>query len=129
MENICLDTDIIIDFLRNKPYAVEYIEAHRQDNLCTTIINLFELYHGAKISLKSKENLQLISNFQKSLTILNFSLLSIDIISEFSAFLKKKGTMVDHCDLFIGALAFEYGCVLRTNNVKDFSKIQGLKIC
>ncbi|MBI3032287.1 type II toxin-antitoxin system VapC family toxin [Candidatus Woesearchaeota archaeon] len=129
MENICLDTDVLVDFLRNKFYAVDYIDSNRHHNLCTTIVNLFELYHGAKISAKQQENLEKIKILEKNITILNFSALSVEIVSDFSSFLKKKGTVIDTKDLFIGALAFEHKCTLKTNNIKHFNQIPGLNIC
>ena len=58
MENkICIDTDILVDFLRNEEKAVEFIKEHEERNeLATTHINLFELYYGAYKSNKKTEN-------------------------------------------------------------------------
>ena len=49
MENsICLDTNILVDLLRNKSDAVKWVEENESNNiLATTIINVFELYSGA----------------------------------------------------------------------------------
>ena len=48
MECKCLDSDILIDFLRGKEKAVKYIESIRESSrIVTTVINVFELYYGA----------------------------------------------------------------------------------
>ena len=55
-----IDTDILIDFLRNKKEAVLFV-THLEDKkalLSTTAINAFELYYGAHKSRQSAQTLQ-----------------------------------------------------------------------
>lgn len=45
---IVIDTDILIDLLRNKTYAIRKIkELKKNEELATTDINAFEIYFGA----------------------------------------------------------------------------------
>ena len=58
MEIICIDTDILIDHLRNRREAVEEIERLEMEGfqLSTTVINSFELYYGAYKTKKKEKN-------------------------------------------------------------------------
>ncbi len=129
MENICLDTDFLVDFLRNKKEAVEYIENNQvSNNLATTYINLFEVYHGVMLSKLVEQNLIVLENLQEKLTILNLSKDSVKIAGSILAELTKKGDMIDFKDLLIGTIALVQGFSVKTNNKKHFSKIRGLRI-
>ena len=47
-DKICLDTDFLVNFLRNKKEEADFIKENEiSKNLATTYINLFELYYGA----------------------------------------------------------------------------------
>jgi predicted nucleic acid-binding protein len=55
-----IDTDILIDFLRNKKDAVAFITQleEKKTILSTTAVNVFELYYGAHKSKQSAQTLQ-----------------------------------------------------------------------
>ena len=56
---VCLDTDVIIDYLKNERSIFEIITSlkDREQPLFTTTINSFELYRGnLRISKKSQED-------------------------------------------------------------------------
>ena len=55
-----IDTDILIDFLRNSKEAVEFVTQleEKKTLLSTTAINAFELYYGAHKSRQSAQTLQ-----------------------------------------------------------------------
>jgi len=55
---IVVDTDILIDLLREKEYALLKIEElEKNQELATTDINAFELYFGAYNSSKKERNI------------------------------------------------------------------------
>ncbi len=66
----------------------------------------------------------LISEFQ----LLNFDEKSARKASEIALELKQKGTPIEAADLFIAATAIANNCALATLNVRDFSRIKGLKL-
>ena len=129
MENICLDTDVLVDFLRNKKEAIAYIEANEFSNiLATTYVNLFELYYGAMLSNSVEQNLAALEKIQKRLTILNLSKESVKIAGKMLAELEKKGNTIDFRDLLIGTTALAQGFSIKTYNIKHFSKIKELNV-
>ena len=127
--SICLDSDILIDFLRNKKEVVNWIKQNEQNNtLATTIINVFELYSGAYKSNNSERGVAAIRNLIERLRILSFSLDSAERAGRENSRLEKEGISVEKRDLFIGIIALNEGFSIKTNNKKHFLKISGLKI-
>jgi len=61
---VLLDTDILIPYLRNDPSIKKKISEllNRNILLSTTSINVAELYFGAYLSEKIKENLTSVNN-------------------------------------------------------------------
>lgn len=130
MENsICLDTDILIDLLRNKKEVVNWIKSVENDsNLATTMINAFELYAGAYKSSRVNENLIAVKNLLKRLKIIGFTLYSIEAAGKQRAFLEKTGNSMEIRDLFIGIISLSEGYSLKTNNKNHFLRIDGLSL-
>lgn len=129
MENICLDSDVLVDFLRNKKEAIDFINSNELKNsLATTTINIFELYYGAMLSARVENNMQAVKDLEKRLILLNLSPQSCERAAKILCELEKEGDNMEFRDLFIGAVALNDGFVLKTNNKKHFSKIKELKI-
>ena len=124
---ICLDTDFLVDFLNNKPDAVKFIKEHQNHGLSSSIITLFELYHGAYLH-KSSKQLALIEEIFSRLPLLNLSKEIVNEAGKISAFLEKSGQYMEFKDILIGTSAKLNGCQLKTNNVKHFQRIEGLKL-
>ena len=127
--NICLDTDFLVNFLRNGKEEVEFIRKNEIDkDLATTYINLFELYYGAYKSNEKQNNLKSISLLLSRINILNFSNESVKKAGEILAKLEKEGKPIEFRDLFIGTIALVNNYPIKTNNIKHFSRIEGLNI-
>jgi len=130
MENpICLDSDFLIDLLKNKKEAVQWIRDHEEkDILATTIINIFELYSGIYRLENTENELLAIKKLTEKLIILNFTLKSAEESGRQYALLVKSGNIIEKRDLFIGVIALSEGFSIKTNNRKHFERIKGLKI-
>src|SRR3989344_7839542 len=125
-DKICLDTDILVNFLRNKKEEVDFFIAHESHNVfATTMINLFELYYGAYKSQQTQNILKL-EELQHRLTILNLSRESTKIAGKTLVELQNKGENIDFRDLLIGSISKTEGYCLKTNNKKHFQKIPEL---
>lgn len=130
MENkICLDTDFLVNFLRNSKEEAEFIKNNESDkDMATTYINLFELYYGAYKSREKDNNLKAISNLLNRLNILNLSDESVKKAGEILAKLEKEGKMIEFRDLFIGTIALVNKYAMKTKNIKHFNRIEELEI-
>ena len=125
-DKVCLDTDFLVNFLRNKSAEVHYVlENEHKVLLTTTFINLFELYYGAYKS-KRKDNVMKVDELQHRLKILNLSLEAVRNAGEVVAELERNGNSIDFRDLLIGCIAKTEGFCLKTNNKKHFERIPEL---
>ena len=123
---ICLDTDCIIDFLRDNEKAIKVISKY-SDNLVTTEINVYEVFSGIYLYGKKGE-MEIAENFFDNINILNFGGWGKKGANIFSNLIKK-GQRLEHNDCLISAIAMVNGCSkIITNNKKHFSRIEGLEI-
>jgi predicted nucleic acid-binding protein len=125
MESIVLDTDILIDFLRNKKEAIDLIETLRNENLATTSINAFELFWGAH---KAKSQLKPVEKLLNSVILLNTTRKSMREAGSIAADLDHRGIQVNVGDLLIAAICKVNNYAIVTNNKKHFERIEGLRL-
>ncbi len=129
MERFCLDTDFLVDFLRGKDYARDFVNyAESKAVLATTFVNIFELYFGAFKTRSQLKSVKAVDELMSRLTILNLSLASVRLAGNVQAKLAEKGNLIGFRDLLIGTVAVVNTMSVKTNNVKDFSRIEGLKL-
>ena len=130
MENsVCLDTDILIDFIRNNKETVDWVKQHEENyELATTTVNVFELFYGVYESGFPKANMKDVEDLISRLKILNLSLESTREGGKQLARLKKEGNIVEFRDILIGSIALTERFMLKTNNKKHFLRIEGLKV-
>jgi tRNA(fMet)-specific endonuclease VapC len=126
---VCLDTDIIIDFLRGEKEAINKLKKLRDNNfeLSTTSINVFELFKGALRSNKSNSK-DIVNNFLSNLHVFDFDINSSEKAAEIFEELRQKGELIDPLDLMIASIAISNNEILATNNLSHFKRISGLKI-
>jgi len=124
MEKIVLDTDIAIDLLRGIQKNVDLIKRLEKDKiLATTDITAFELYYGAYLSKKEKENVLAVKEFLKKLVLLSTDEESMEIAGLIMANLKEKGEFLDVRDVLIAAICLTNECKILTKNKKHFQRI------
>ena len=128
MEQVNIDTDILADFLRNKDYAIEWIRKNKDKILAITVISLYELYYGAYRSNNPERSLNSVIKLKEKLLILNLDDDSVLRAGEIYYKLEKDGKIIDLKDIFIGAISLSHGFSLKTNNIKHFERINGLKL-
>ncbi len=120
-EKICLDTNVIINSLKDDFYYKELRQKLVDKELYITTITLFELY-------QRKTNIEEINIFISNLKILDFNTTSAILASNLFKLLKSKGITIEYRDLFIASITLVNDCELLTNNTKDFKNIPKLRI-
>ncbi|MDW7726423.1 MAG: type II toxin-antitoxin system VapC family toxin [Candidatus Methanoperedens sp.] len=124
---VVIDTDVLIDLLRDKEYAVSKIkELEKEDELATTDINAFELYFGAYNSRDKERNIVSTRGLLGTLKLLHTQEDSMEMAGRIFAERKAKGKMIEIRDLLIAAITLQNGYRLFTNNVSHFEGIEGL---
>ncbi len=125
---LCLDSDILIAFLRKKLDSLKFIQEHENEGLATTMISQFELLIGAKISEKKSENVLKIRDLTSRLTVLNIGDKEVEECSDIYAELQKSGQVIEIRDVLIAGTCRRAGITLVTRNEDHFRRISGLSI-
>ena len=120
-EKICLDTDFIINLIKNEGYRENFFSKYNLIEVYTTTINVFELF--LRIT-----NLQDIHHFLNKINILEFDKDSVILASEIYKGLKSIGESIEFRDIFIAAICIINNCKLSTLNKKHFSRIKNLDL-
>lgn len=121
MEKICIETEVVLDFLCGEKTAVEKLRYYTErDQICITPFTLVQL----TAAIKKPEVLNaLIYN----VTILPFDkncgLIASRIVNE----LKEKGTRANVESIFIAAICIENNALLFTKNRALFDGVKQLK--
>lgn len=124
---IVVDSDILIDLLREKDEAVKKIkELEKNEELATTDINVFELYYGAYKSNKKDKNLSSTRGLLKNLTLLHTTEEAMETGSRIYSDMKAKGKSIDIRDVLIAAITLQNGASLLTRNREHFERIEEL---
>lgn len=126
---VCLDTNVIIDFLRQKPAIVEKINKIQKEGLelSTTTITTFELFKGI-FRKGNDEETKSLKGFLTNIFILNFDFKSSIKSAQIFEDLRKKGELIDPLDMEIASIAITNNEPLLTNNINHFKRIPELKI-
>jgi len=128
MKKYLIDSDILIYFLKGKQEVIEKISQIPIDNLYISRINYTELIYGAYNSTRVEQNLKVIEPFLDNFKILEFTEDSSLIFAKEKTRLKKNGNIIADMDLMIASIAIENDCILITNNIKYFQRIQNLEL-
>jgi len=89
---------------------------------------LAELYFGAYQSQYTELNIVNILDFKRNLTIYSDSVDSAEHFGRIKSDLKSKGAIIEDFDIIIASIAMANDCVLVTNNVKHFQRIENLTL-
>lgn len=122
-----LDTPVIIRHLRGRESSTIQ-ELQENSELATTMVNAFELFHGAYLSAKVGRNLSAVKGFLSTLEILPLDEESAEKSGEVLAELEREGKAIDPRDLFVGCTALRNGFAVLTDNRAHFERIPDLLV-
>lgn len=125
----CLDTNIIIDILKNEKNTLKKIKELEEKGveLSITAINSFELFKGSLRS-SQKEATKILLELLSNLKILSFDFKASEKAAEIFEELRKKGETIDALDLMIASIVIVNNETLMTKNTRHFERMSGLKI-
>lgn len=123
-----LDTDTIIYNLKGNEAIKKNLQYHFDAPLKISVITLMELYYGAYKSEKFSSNLAKVRTIENTFEIIPAGKESAESFGLLKATLEKSGTRLDDFDMAIASCALAHNLTLVTNNLRHFSRIEGLKI-
>jgi tRNA(fMet)-specific endonuclease VapC len=127
-----LDTNICIYIINNKPVHVmkKFLTLERNDRVCISTITVAELFYGLEKSqsLKKEHNRLALIKFLAPLEVMAFDEHSAIEYGSIRVALEKSGCVIGGNDLLIASHAKRLGCVLVTNNEREFRRVDGLSV-
>lgn len=123
-----LDTNIAIYVIKRRPPEALATFNQHAGQLCISSITLAELIHGAEKSAKPDHNLRQVEDFTSRLTVLEYGNKAAAHYGDIRAALERKGTPIGVNDLHIAGHARSEGLTLVTNNLKEFERVEALRL-
>jgi len=125
---VILDTSVLIDFIRNEKDAVSFVKnLSDKYEICTTDINVFELYYGAYLSKQTDKNVAAVKGIINTLIVFSTTEESMEISAKLLADLDKKGQKIEIKDVLVAGICLLSSCPIVTQNKKHFERM-GVKI-
>lgn len=126
---IVLDTSFIVDLLRGRESAREMLSRldGGNESVCTTSINVLELYRGVFLSKRVDENLRILIALLDQLLVLDLNEDAYEIFGAISALLRASGEPVGDLDEAIAAIALAYDATIVSRD-QHFQRVPGLKV-
>ena len=125
----CLDTDLIVDYLRKRrPGSTFYKKLQQTKELKITEITVFELFLGAFMSPKAAKRTEEVESILHHKEILTLGKEGGKLVGQIGAKLKARGEPIEIRDLLIAAICLHYKIPLATRNIKHFQRIPNLSL-
>lgn len=126
---IVLDTDVLIDFLRDEEVVVETIRdaLERGETLGTTTVNVAEILRGLEAS-GSKERRSAFEELVEKMEIVPLGLPVARRYGKILASLDEAGQPIPGMDGLIAAATVTEGGWLFTRNTRHFDRVPGLQL-
>ncbi len=122
-----LDTNLCIRVLRDRPQAARLRFNQEADGLCISTIVLTELLLGAEKSARPADNRRSVDALVARLIVLAFDDNAAAHAAEIRATLERQGQPIGGYDVLIAGHARSRGLVLITGNLREFSRVDGLR--
>lgn len=123
MRKVLLDTSIIIDFLRRKDKQNSFLNKISNNDFYISIVTHTELYAGKSI-WERKEAKQELEKFLSIIKVIPL----VEEISQMAGKIKAYNHDKTMLDCIIASTAIIHKLDLATLNIKDFEKIEGIKL-
>jgi tRNA(fMet)-specific endonuclease VapC len=126
---LVLDTTILVDALRGRMMALRMIEEIEDTDeiICTTQINVLELFKGAYLSNKPDENIKKVKKLLEAFVILSIYEDVFEMFGALSADLRSRKQSIGDFDELIACIAMVNGAAIISSD-NHFKRVPGLKV-
>jgi len=124
-----LDTNICIYAIKGKyPQITDRINSCFPNDIKISAITISELAYGCSKSKFPEQNNAAMREFLSPFEVINFDIYDAAVYGNIRADLEAKGQIIGPYDMQLAAQAISRDYILITNNVKEFERIDALKI-
>ncbi|NLV27319.1 MAG: type II toxin-antitoxin system VapC family toxin [Methanomicrobiales archaeon] len=126
---VVLDTSFLIDLIKKDKRAMVKLLALEEDNemICTTIVNVLELFKGAYRSSQTDKNKRLVEEIISSLILLQIEPGVLDTFGKLSSELLTYGNRIGDFDELIAAICISNNQSIVTRD-SHFTRLPGLDV-
>ncbi len=124
-----LDTDICSYLMKGKSETlVARLQSVPVSAICMSAITKSEILFGIAVSPRPQKDRAAFDFLIQHVQVHDYPAGAADAYGEIRAALKSQGTLIGPNDLLIAAHARFLGLTLVTNNLREFSRVPGLKV-
>lgn len=122
-----LDTNLCIHLMRHPDTPVRARFNENPAALSISTVALHELIHGVHRSVRPAYQRELTMDLISRLEVLDFDDLAANHSGDIHATLAKVGQLIGSYDMLIAGHARSLGLTIVTNNMREFSRVDGLR--
>ena len=123
-----LDTNTLIYFFKGVGNVKNRLLSVPPSEIVVPAIVLFELEFGIAKSSSPRKRISQLKDFATLVNVLPFGPAEAKAAAQIRARLEKKGIPIGPYDVLIAACAKANNLILVTHNLKEFKRIEGLKV-
>ena len=123
-----LDTNICIFASKHNLSILRHLKEKSPDDLRISSITLAEISYGIEKSLHREQNEVYWNRFFEPFQILDFDPSAAKEYGPIRTKLERAGQMIGERDCQIASIAKAHNLVVVTNNLKEFTRIPGLRV-
>jgi tRNA(fMet)-specific endonuclease VapC len=124
-----LDTNIVIYVIKKRPLSALQVFNQEAGHMAISSITLAELLHGAEKSNAPAVSLAVVEDFCSRLDVLPYGPKAAQHYGSIRSALEKRGQTIGVNDLHIAAHARSEGLTLVSNNLREFERVEALRLC
>lgn len=106
----------------------EHLQNQDPQDICVSSITYAELTYGVEKSQMVEKNRLALALMLSNIEIIAFDMEAAECYGKIRAELESQSNQIGALDMLIASIAKAHNYTLVTNNVKEFSRIKGLKI-
>ncbi len=123
-----LDTNICVYAIKREPKVLRRLQERSPDDFGVSAVTLAELFFGAAKSSRPQSTRASVDAFLEPFEVLPFAAEAAEQYAEIRLQLEKAGQPIGERDLLIAAIARSRRITVVTHNVREFSRVSGLKV-
>lgn len=123
-----LDTNTLIYFFKGEGCVAQRLLERSPGDIALPSIVLYELEVGIAKSSSPEKRARQLSDFVSVVRVLPFQQAEAKAAADIRATLEKQGSPIGPYDVLIAGTAIAYGATLVTRNIKEFERINTLRL-
>lgn len=123
-----LDTNTVVHYFKGKGRVAERLLSVPPTQVALAAVGLYEVWFGVIRSQNPKRRQAELEQLLASVVVLPFDAATARAAAELRRTLEKAGKGIGPMDTLIAATAIAHGATLVTRNVREFSRVGGLRV-